>query len=768
MGEKTDPIKAEVSRIAASVEQSFRAGRRVLSFAEYLALFEDDPVRYARDASRYVRDMLDAFGTTKVSRPWGDFTRWNLFDLPFDDAGPVEPGRLPKGALVGQEHVQEEIYRVLSNFAREARPNRLILLHGPNGSAKSTIVGCLMAGLEAYSQRDEGALYRFNWVFPSTKTTRGSLGFGSKTGEPASPEVASFAHLADDQIDAKLLVEVRDHPLFLVPVAERRKLVEAAIARYKKGKGAKDAKVVEPVADWLVRGQLSHKSQQVFEALLSSYRGSYADVLKHVQVERYFVSRRYRTAAVTIGPQMSVDAGERQITADRSLSALPASLQALTLYEARGELVDAAGGILEFSDLLKRPLDTFKYLQLSVETGEVALNQQNVQLNCVMMGSANELHLDAFREHPEFASFRGRLELVRAPYLLSHVEEQSIYDSHVVPQLQKHAAPHATEMAAMFAVLTRMRKPNPDKYSRALGSVVASLTALEKMDLYAFGRAPERLDADVQKLLSANVREVWKESEAYPIYEGRIGASPREMRVVLFDAAQSTRFDYLSPIAVLDEIDALCVRRNEFEWLQEEPVSGGYHDHKMFRESLLDRLLTTWESTMYTASGLVAEDRYSELFDRYVQHVSSWTKRERLFNRVTGQYEEPDEKMMREIERLFEVPGDPEDWRRQIISTIAAWALDHPGQKVEPMTIFPHHRRRMREAIFAERRGQVARITKDIVILLREDGVGLDSERRSEAKAAIDRLTSSLGYTESSAVDMASMLVRRRFAELVA
>src|SRR5205823_10002437 len=178
--------------------------------------------------------------------------------------------------------------------------------------------------------------------------------------------------------------------------------------------------------------------------------------------ERYYISQRYRVGAVTVGPQMSVDAGERQITADRSLGSLPPSLQALPLYEAKGELIDAAGGLLEFSDLLKRPLDAFKYLQLSIETGEVALTQQNVQLNCVMVGSANEVHLDAFREHPEFASFRGRLEMLRVPYLRSFVEEKAIYDAQIAPQVQRHVAPHATEIAAMFATLTRMPKPNAD------------------------------------------------------------------------------------------------------------------------------------------------------------------------------------------------------------------------------------------------------------------------------------------------------------------
>src|SRR6202142_2321579 len=441
---------SQVRAIAEHVEQRFRAGRRVLSFAEFLALFDEQPVRYSRDASRYLRDVFDHFGKTTVRHPWGEFTRHNLFDLPWE--APTSNGALPRGALVGQEHVQEEIYRALSNFVREGRPNRLMLLHGPNGSAKSTIAQCMMAALEHYSTVDEGALYRFNWVFPSQKTVRGSLGFAhDKSG--ADPSL-SYAHLSDEEVDAKLLVEVRDHPLFLIPIADRLKLLEA---------GYKRVGAAEPPNDWIVRGQLSHKSQQVFEALLSSYDGSYAEVLKHVQVERYFVSRRYRVGAVTIGPQLSVDAAERQITMDRSLQSLPASLQAVTLYEAKGELIDAAGGLLEFSDLLKRPLDAFKYLQLSVETGEVSLTQQNVQLNCVMMGSANELHLDAFRDHPEFASFRGRLELVRVPYLLNAKSEQAIYDGLIGSQARRHVAPHAIEMAAMFAVLTRMRKPDPSK-----------------------------------------------------------------------------------------------------------------------------------------------------------------------------------------------------------------------------------------------------------------------------------------------------------------
>jgi serine protein kinase len=747
--------------VAEAVERRFKTGRRVLSFAQYLDLFNTDPVRYARDASRYLRDVFDHYGTEQVFHPWGEFTRWKLFDLPWDAEG-------QRGKLIGQEHVQAEVYRALSNFAREGRPNRLILLHGPNGSAKSTIVGCLMAALENYSTLDDGALYRFNWVFPTNKIVRGSLGFGQSAGSESS----TYAHLTDDQIDAKLLVEVRDHPLFLIPIPERRALLERAfkdaagsLGGHPQTPGAK-AGEFEPPCEWLLRGQLSHKSQLVFEALLSSYGGSYTEVLKHVQVERYFISHRYRVGAVTVGPQMSVDASERQITVDRSLASLPASLQAITLFETHGELVEAAGGLLEFSDLLKRPLDAFKYLQVSVETGEVALNQQNVQLNCVMTGSANELHLDAFREHPEFASFRGRLELIRTPYLRSAVQEQSIYDTHVAPQVRRHVAPHATTMAAIFAVLTRMRKPSADRYTRAVSAVAASLTAVEKLDLYTTGHAPDRLEPDAQKVLAANVKEIYGESDAYPIYEGRIGASPREMRGVLLDAAQSTTYKCLSPLAVLDEIDALCQSKAEFEWLQQDPIAGGYHDVKEWRTALMGRLLDMWEHEFYTASGFIDEARYAELLERYVQHVSVWVKKERIRNRVTGEYEEPDEKLMREVERLLEVKGDAQEARKQTISAIAAWSIDHPGMKIDAAVVFPQQLKRMREAVLRERKPDVARLTRDIVILVREEAVGLDTQRKKEAEGAIVRLER-VGYCRFCAADAASTLLRRRFADFI-
>jgi serine protein kinase len=746
-----DRILDELSQIAQQVQKSFREERRLLSFREYLALFAGDPVRHSRDAARYVRDMFDFYGRAPVQRPWGSAMRFRLFDLPFLDQRDAN-----HDALVGQEAVQFEIYRALNNFVREGRPNRILLLHGPNGSAKSTVAACIMRALEHYSAADEGALYRFHWVFPNQSTLRGSIGFGGKRS--ATADDGSYAHLPDEQIDSRLFMEVRDHPLFLIPAPERRKLLERLY---------QETEAKEPPPAWILRGSLSHKSRQVYDSLLSSYEGSLEEVLRHVQVERYFISRRYRTGAVTLGPQLSVDAGERQVTADRSLGALPSALQSMTLFEAYGELVDAAGGLLEFSDLLKRPLDAFKYLQITAETGEVALRSQNVQVNAVMLASGNEVHLAAFREHPEFESFRGRLELIRAPYLLSWVDEQRIYDAQIAPQVRRHVAPHATQMAAMFAVLTRMRRPNPDRYDKPLRDLVSELTAVEKLDLYAHGVPPLRLDEESAKVLRASIADLYHESDSYPIYEGSVGASAREMRTVLLDAAQSPHHDCLSPLAVLRELDDLCERTDEYAFLQEERLAGGYHDHVLFRKTLRTRLLDAFEDEFRVASGLVDETKYNELFDRYVTHVSYWVKREKLRNPVTGQYEDPDERMMSEVEALLGSPDKPQDLRHGLINTIAAWVIDHPDQPVDNAKVFAAHLRRLREAVFGERRTAVARLSRDVMILLREEGAGLDEVRQKAARHAVDRLKSIYGYEDSSAADAAVALVRERFHEFL-
>jgi serine protein kinase len=742
-------LKGELERIGSRVRERFEAEKRVLSYGEFLDEFAEHPWRHSRDASRYVRDCFLHYGTYEVARPWGKVSRFRLFDLDFERNDAITGSE----HLIGHEHIQNSFFRALENFVREGRANRLVLLHGPNGSAKSTFAQCVMRALEDYSRQPEGAQYRFSWVFPRG-TDGKTIGFGSRDEGPRPGE--TYAHHADGRIDVKLRSPIREHPLLLLPRDERSALVSRAYTEH----GITDAP-----PHGIIRGQLGQKNRQIFDALLTAYRGDLARVLAHVQVERFMISRRYRTGAVTIGPQMAVDASERQITADTSLGALPASLASLTLFEPYGELVDASGGLIEFSDLLKRPLDAWKYLLLAIETGEVSLNFSTLPINAVMLASSNELHLNAFKEHPDYHSFRGRLQLVKVPYLRDYKQEQAIYETQIATQVRVHVAPHAMYVAALWATLTRLRKPRAEGFVETkLGQIAEDLTPLEKAELYAEGTTPKRLGPDESLRLRNGIREVYGEAEHAPIYEGLTGASPREMRTLLLDAAQHPDYECLSPLAVLACIRALC-KSGDYGFLRETPVSG-YHDHASFVEQVRERWLMRIDAEFRDSTGLVDESRYAELFDRYITHVSHWIKSERVYNRVTGNTEEPDRDMMAGVEKTLGITGNVDTFRRNLINTIAGYAIDHPGVKVEYPLVFPRHFERLKEAYFSERAKQLREIGEDILRLTKDEeikGQGLTPERMELARRAYDRLCTHYGYKAASVRDAIGELLTRRY-----
>lgn len=742
-------LKTALETIRREVKARFESQKRVLSFREYLDLVQQSPRRHTRDAARYLKDCMDFFGSYDVSKPTGTYKRWKLFDLELSrgDRGRQAELRL-RDRLAGHEAAQAAFYRILDGFEREGRANRLVLLHGPNGSAKSTFVACLMRGLEAYSDTDDGALYRFSWIFPRSREG-GGIGFTTAADELGHAD--SFAHLPEERIVAKLQSSVREHPLLLLPRDVRQQLISSAY---------EVAEVSEAAPDWVWAGQLARKNQQIFQALLTAYRGDLDRVLAHVQVERFYVSRRYRVGAVTIGPQMSVDASERQITADRSIESLPASLSALTLFEPYGELVDASGGIVEFSDLLKRPLEAWKYLLLAIENGEVSLQMSNLPINAVMVASSNELHLSAFRQHPEYNSFRGRIVRIRMGYLLDVHREREIYDGQIVPQIPKHVAPHTTYVAALWAVLTRLRRPDASRFaSSELGTIVASLTPLEKVDLLSDGIVPARFDADQAKILASGIVEVLEEGATASDYEGISGASPREVRMLLLDSAADFAEACLSPANLLNRIAEFC-ERDDYEFLKAQ-TDGPYRDHRAFVDQVRERWLDLVESELRAASGLIDEQSPMSLFDRYVNHVSHWVKKERIYNPVTGKDENPDIDLMRRVEEKLDA-DDAQEFRNELLSAIAAWAIDHPDRDVDYEALFPHYIERLRQAYFDERRGQVGEIGRAMMAVLDEDD-GLEANLREAAQQALQVLIGVYGYQRSSVKVALGALIDARY-----
>jgi predicted Ser/Thr protein kinase len=578
-------------------------------------------------------------------------------------------------------------------------------------------------------------------------------------------DLESYAHLEGDAIDARLACPVKDHPLFLVPRPERRRMLER-LCRPASGAEASERDFV--LSDYVADGDLCHFCQPIYGALLAANHGDWLKVLRHVQVERFYVSSRYQQAAVTVEPQLTADVAFRQITADRTLLSLPPVLHALSLHEAAGPLVAASRGILEYSDLLKRHPDTWKYLLGLGETGRVAVGGFLLHLDAVLVASANEQQLAAFREGApaEFQSWKGRMELVRVPYLRRSSVERRIYDQQITPAtVGRHVAPHATEIAALWAVLTRLDRPQPELYPDPVRAMVAELSPLEKLRLYDGAEAPDRLGLAKARELKKHLEALYRENENTPRYEGRTGASARELKTALMNAAQSPHYRCLTPMAVVEELEAICRERAVHDFLQQEPVDG-YHDHEEFVRVAEAEVLDRLDEEIRDSMGLVTEGQYRELFGRYITQVSSWVKGEKVRNRVTGEYEKPDEGRMEEMERiLMPEREDRSSYRRSLISNIGAYRLDHPDEQgeIDFALVFPDLFRRLREHYYEERKRQLRLAKENLLRWLSDERGQVDEKTRREVERTIVTLRERHGYCEHCAEDAVRFLLRRRY-----
>jgi hypothetical protein len=121
---------------------------------------------------------------------------------------------------------------------------------------------------------------------------------------------------------------------------------------------------------------------------------------------------------------------------------------------------------------------------------------------------------------------------------------------------------------------------------------------------------------------------------------------------------------------------------------------------------------------------------------------------------------------MHEVEGLLAVDGDHKEHRNMLISTIAAWAIDHPGQSPRHEEIFPGHARQLQTAAFEKLRRPFATLLTGMVTLLREEGRGLERQPKREAEETCARLEEK-GYEHASILDAASALLRERYGDMV-
>ncbi len=424
------------------------------SFKDYLKLIDEHPF-IIRTAHQRLYDMVLSHGVGEVERDKVKLTRYKFF------ADPIEEGQ---DGLFGLEAPLMNLMSVFKAAAHGFGPERrVLLLHGPVGSAKSTIVRLLKKGLEAYSHTAEGALYTFGW----------------KIGNEVFPS------------------PMNEEPLLLVPPDARRRLLDALNRRVR--------------ASYRLRLDLdlSPVSRYYQDELARKYNGDWEKVLDHVVVRRMLISEKDRNGIGTFQPKDEKNQDSTELTGDinyRKIADLGTDSDPRA-FNFDGEFCIANRGLIEFIEVLK--LDVAFLYDLLTASQEHKIKPKKfaqTDIDEVILGHTNEPEYNRLQNNELMEAFRDRTIKIDIPYNLRLENEIQIYEKDFnkkkVPG--KHIAPHTLATAAMWAVLTRLDEPKK-----------ANLTLLQKLKLYN-GKTLPGYTRD-------NIRELRAESPR----EGMEGISPR-------------------------------------------------------------------------------------------------------------------------------------------------------------------------------------------------------------------------------------------------
>jgi serine protein kinase len=142
------------------------------------------------------------------------------------------------------------------------------------------------------------------------------------------------------------------------------------------------------------------------------------------------------------------------------------------------------------------------------------------------------------------------------------------------------------------------------------------------------------------------------------------------------------------------------------------------------------------------------DEAIGRMFNNYLDNVFAYINKEKVKNEYTGEYEEPNERLMRSIEEKIDVPDQGVDDFRRSIAAYVGTLTRNEGKEAVKWDSNPELARALELKLFEE--------TKDTIklsSLTKVTGV-IDPDMQEKIDAIKSRLCKNYGYDERSATDV--------------
>ncbi|RKX58601.1 MAG: hypothetical protein DRP29_06280 [Thermodesulfobacteriota bacterium] len=267
----TDLTDKIFSEIVESAKEKYRRENWRGTFDQFLAKLAENPERYLRTSYKYIYDAIVHFGKEEIKDCGETLPHYHVFDDPFGNG---------RKKIFGQHRLLESLVDEIRSSAEEEGPERIILLHGPPGTAKTSIMYLISKAMEFYSRTEEGELLRFKWKIsnrPIDPGRQSKIGFQTESGEDGEKS-SSKKKKSPKKRGVEMVCSLNDNPIFLIPAEQREEFLRKII-------GDRDITVPKKILE----GEICYNCRQIYNALLDKYHGDLEKVFQHIVVERFFI-----------------------------------------------------------------------------------------------------------------------------------------------------------------------------------------------------------------------------------------------------------------------------------------------------------------------------------------------------------------------------------------------------------------------------------------------------------------------------------------------
>ena len=661
--------------------ENFKSLNSKISFSDYIDLVYKNPY-LLRNSWQMIYEMILQKGCSKIEEYRKTYLNYHFFD---DEEIPII-GLIPtKDALV------KFIKGAAGGYGTE---KRILLLHGPVGSSKSTICRLIKRGLEKYSKTDEGAWYSYKWV-------------NLPTGEDGI------------YTEAELESPMHEQPLKLLPL-DIRKNVLKEVNEIFENIVPEDRK--NDLYKLKCNDELNPLCKFILNKLLIKYDGDLQKVLdNHIQVIRKVYSESDRCGIATFQPKDEKNQDSTELTGDinfRQIGNFGADSDPRA-FSFDGEFCVGNRGMVEFIEALK--LDTaflYDLLGASQEQSIKPKKFSQVSIDEAIIAHTNNPEYQKLQSNQYMEAFRDRTTKIDVPYTLKWSEEIKILEKdYGQDKIKQHIAPHTLEIAALWSVLTRLEDDKDGKIS-----------LVEKAELYDGKLLPGWTEDSVKEMKDKNLEEGMKH-----------GVSIRYVQDKL-SICLSNNNDYVNMFMVLNELKEGLTNSS---LLSNQDKVQRYltcidYAHKKLTEILKNEV----------QKALVGdEEAVIRLCTNYIDNVMAFIRKSKIKDPVTGQDRKPDERLMRAIEEKIQISDQAsEDFRRQIAEFIGG--LAHANKQFR-WDSNPKLKKALEAKLFED--------VKDTIKLssLNMSGASVvDKDIQNKIDAIKTRLINQYGYNQRSATDV--------------